>query len=485
MPVRPGVNILARETAPPRSAPTDVGPAFMVGFTERGDTDDAVKPLRSLDEFIRIFGNRVSYGLLYDSAEMFFKEGGSTLFVSRVKGAAYASAILALQEAATTVFSVQAESPGTWGNSLRAQVINPGAGGAGTFDLVISHATLGELERYSNLVDKAAAQAALIASSYVKYVDGPNANDPANLAATPLATGVDDHVGANDASWATALGFFTKDLGPGQVMAPGQSTTVRHTALLAHAELNNRVALLDPADTGTVATLVASVTAVRTLSTARYGSLFAPWVVCPGILAGTFRDLPPSPMVAGIISRNDGRGENSGEPSAGDLGDSFFAIRPKFAFLDIDRTLSLNPGGVNAIISKFGSTRIYGWRTLVDPNTKPNYINFGHSRLYMAVAAKADVIGENYLLKQIDGRRLLINQFGGELTSMLTTYWADGALFGETPEESFNVDVGDQVNTAQSISEQKLKAVITLRPSEFAEEITIELVKVPITQAVA
>ena len=485
MPVRPGVNIVARETPPPRSAPTDVGPAFMIGFTERGDTDDVVKPVKSMDDFVRLFGNRVSYGMLYDAAEIYFKEGGSKIFISRVKGAGYVKALLAIQEAATTCFTVVAESPGIWGNSLRVQIINPGAGGAGTFDVVISHATLGELERYSNLLNKAAFIAAAVTSNYITVTDGPNANDPTTLAATPLATGADDHAGANDASWQTALDLFTKDLGPGQVMAPGQSTLVRYTALLLHAQNMNRVALLDPPDTGTVATLVASAATARALTTARYGAYFAPWVVGPGVLTGTYRDFPPSPMVAGIMSRNDGAGLNPNEPAAGDNGDSRFAIRPKFTFLDADRTVSLNPGSVNAIINKFGAVRVYGYRSLVDPNTLPNYINFGHARLYMAVAAKADAIGENYLLKQIDGRRLLINQFGGELTSMLSIYHAAGALYGATPEEAFNVDVGPQVNTDTTIAAQELKAVLTLRPSEFAEIITIELVKVPITGAVA
>jgi hypothetical protein len=345
--------------------------------------------------------------------------------------------------------------------------------------------TLGELERYSNLATKAAAQSALTTSNYVTYTDGPNAANPTAIAATPLAGGVDDTAGVVDASWQTALDKFTKDLGPGQLMAPGQSTLIRYTALLQHAQDNNRVALLDPPDTGTVATLVASAATARVLTTARFGAYFAPWVVGPGVLPGTTRDFPPSPMVAGIMSRNDGAGLNPNEPAAGGLGQSRYAIRPKFLFLDSERTISLNPGSVNTIILKYGGVRNYGYRTLVDPNTLAKYVNFGHARLYMGVAARADAIGESYLLKQIDGRRLLINQFGGELTSMLSQYWAAGALYGSTPETSFNVDVGPQVNTDTTIANQELRATLTLRPSEFAEMITIEIVKVPITQAVA
>jgi phage tail sheath protein FI len=210
----------------------------------------------------------------------------------------------------------------------------------------------------------------------------------------------------------------------------------------------------------------------------------APWVKVPGITLGTTRTVPPSAIVAGLIARNDGAEVNQNVPSAGDLGISRWAIDlSQTPWSDADRQ-TLNTSSISVIRDIYNSIRMYGWRTLVDPVTQPSWINFGNSRLHMTIAAEGHAVGERFVFDQLDGQGITINQFGAELTAILMPLFEAGALYGTTPEEAFFVDVGQQVNTPETIATNTLKAVISVRMSPFGELVQIEIVKVPVTEAV-
>src|SRR3954466_15477633 len=88
---RPGVVVLSRAEPPPRSAPTDVGMAFMVAATEKGA---AVKTVSSMTQYEAEFGVRTGFVDAYDAAEAYYREGGVKLTVARtnvVGGAARSS----------------------------------------------------------------------------------------------------------------------------------------------------------------------------------------------------------------------------------------------------------------------------------------------------------------------------------------------------------------------------------------------------------
>jgi phage tail sheath protein FI len=326
-------------------------------------------------------------------------------------------------------------------------------------------------------------------SQYIDITLGASAEDPRVAAATGLAGGLDDQAGITDAHWLTALNRFTKALGPGQVSFPGRSAGTAHADLLVHAVANNRVAVLDSSDTNVVATIKAHSTALRLLGSPaglnpRFAAVFAPWLKVPGITPGTTRTIPPSGTVAGMIARLDGQTGNPNLAAAGIRGASQFALETKYSFTDAERD-DLNANGVDILRNMYGEVRLYGYRTAVEPLTQPNWTNFANSRLIMAVAAKADQIAERYVFAQLDGRMLKVNEYGGDLRSMLAAYWDLGALFGATAEEAFNVDVGVQVNTPITMAANELHAVLALRCSPFAERVIVELVKVATTEAVA
>jgi hypothetical protein len=479
----PGTQLVQRETAPPRSAPADTSTWFVAGLSEKGPAAPVL--ITSMARFTRIFGSRQAYSLLYDAAETFFREGGSRLYVSRVIGPAPVLAAASLYDAAGSTagdiaLAVKAASYGDWGNALNIEVVAGGVGG--TFVLVVSHDTAGELERSGDLVDRAAAVAWAESSEYVDITLGASAEDPRAQGPTSLTGGTDDHASAVDAQWAAALARFGADLGPGQVSMPGRTTAQAHADTIAHAVLRKRVALLDAADTATVGTLTAAAEADRT--NGRYASLWAPWAIIPGIVAGTTRTVPYSAVQAGLIARSDAR-FSANVPAAGDNGQARFAIDlSQPAWTDAERD-TLNDAGVNVARLINGTVRTYGYRSLADPDDDPNWAQFSGARLNMAIFAKADAIAERYVFAQLDGKRQKIGEFGGAVVGELLPFYAVGALYGETPEEAFNVDVGDQVNTLETIAEGELHAVIAYRPSPFGETVIIEIVKIPTTEAVA
>jgi hypothetical protein len=284
---------------------------------------------------------------------------------------------------------------------------------------------------------------------------------------------------------AAALALFTKDLGPGQVSVPGRSTPATHLATAVHAEANNRVGILDGPDTAVTATLTAAATiAGITQNQERYVAMFAPWVTVPPTTSpGTNRTVPPSCIVAGLMARRDGEGWTQNQPAAGALGESDQGINTTRTYIDVDRT-TLNANGINILRPMYDGVRVYGYRTLADPSTDSNWKNLANARLFMRIQALADEIMERYVFRQLDGQRLVINEFGGELTGMLLPFWERGSLYGLVPEQAFRVDVGPNVNTDATIANGELHAVVMLRMSEFAEEVIVELVKVRVTEAV-
>lgn len=476
----PGTTVTLRDTAPPRSAPTDTGTAFVAGMTQKGDIDDVL--VTSMAEYDRLHGDRVSYGLVYDWLDAFFREGGSRAYVSRVVGPAAANAFVILDDSAVAdTLRVEARNPGDWGNSLNVEVLAGDAGGE--FKLRISHDTDGVLQTTPSFATKAEAIAWAATNEWIKLVDQASALDPAVVGVTSLASGTDDRTNAVDAHWETALGRFSRELGPGQVAMPGRTTGQAHTDLLEHAAANDRVALLDMADTATAATLVAAAEAART--NGRRGASFSPWATIPGISPGTTRTVPYSAIAAGIRARNDSAGESPNVPAAGVMGQAVYAIGlSQTAWGDADRTL-LNDAGVNVARIINGGVRTYGYRTLADPDTDPNWLLLGNARLVMAIVAGGYGIGERYVFAEIDGRGHKIADFAGDLTGELMRWWNAGSLYGDTPEEAFLVDTGPLVNTPETRADLELRAVLSLRLSPMGERIEVEIVNRPITERVS
>jgi hypothetical protein len=432
-------------------------------------------------DYERVFGARVSYSILYDALDVYYREGGGIAYVSRVVGPAAKTASLNLEDAtAATSLVATALGPGASGNNLKVGVR---AGiGVGTFVVYIEDVNNNEIETSPDLADQNSAVNWAQGSSYILLTLGASTSVPAVAAAAPLAGGDDDRAAITDAEWQAALDVISEDFGVGQISAPGRSSDIGHQQLLEHAEANFRTAILDAPDTATQGTLLASAAAART-GNQKFGAMFWPWLVVPGVVSGTTRVVPPSSLVCGKVSINDNSGLGPDTPAAGVNGISNYATGLTQDPNKLDRE-ALNNGGVDVIRSMFGSVRVYGWRTLVDAIADPNWVSLGNSRLYMGIAGEGRAIAEQFLFDKIDGAGITITKFNGSLAGMLAAYYNNGDLYGSTPVEAFFVDTGDSVNTPETLANNELHAVLYVKMSPFAEWVEIEIYKTSLTEGV-
>lgn len=476
---RPGTEILSRAAPPVRGAPSDTGVWYVAGLAERGQTNEAIE-IRNMDEYGRRFGARVSYGTLYDALDVFFREGGVRAYVRRVVGPGADVDTVTLNAVDGTTPAIAVDSNGEGATGFSVEIV---AGReAGEYVIVVSVDGI-ELERSPSLADNTAAVNWSENSPYVR-VRSLGADDPDVQGPTALDGGDDDRAAVTDTEREAALADFPITLGPGQVSFPGATTTTMHTALLDHARDTRRVALLDAPDSGSRSTLEGAAAAIRALVTdsRERGSLFAPWTINPGVVRGTTRTVPPSATVAGLIARSDARTDNPNTPAAGANGEARFMLGlTQPAWSDNDRE-AINEAGVNLFRNVYGGLRLYGYRTVVDTRD-PAWLSLAAARIRMAIENQADGIAEEFVFDQIDGRGRKVAEFNGALSGMLQGYWLLGALFGDTADEAFVVDTGPTVNTPETLANQELRAVIGLRTSPFAELVRIEIVKVPITEA--
>lgn len=463
---RPGVTVHIEEDTSRGAAPLDTGQAYMIGTADRGLVGSAV-PVLSLLDFKELFGSGPS--VLKDSVMAFFMEGGSNLYVSRISGPAGVAATGAdLGGAAVT-----ATSPGDWGNDLVVASV-AATGSEGGFYITVTTAAPDsqEVERSPSL--QTDSEAAAWQGDLVRIDKLPTAED-----SVTLAGGLDDPT--IDASTATAaLDVFGYQLGPGQVLAPGLFDPAVHTALINHASMYHRVALLDPPNTGARSELEAAVEEVQSIRESRYGAMFAPWLVYPGEVAPATTIVPYSAVEAGIIARVDAAG-NPAVSAAGDRSVHSSTLGLLYEWSDADHE-AMNAEGINLGKNVYGSIETYGYRTAAaGPET--NWMFFGESRVVMAIAHECDVAAQSYVFDPIDGRGHLYSKLAKDLIGICSRYYDMDALYGATVGDSFKVEVAT-ANTVKTAQAGTVIANVRVKTSKIAEWVDIPVTKVPLDRAV-
>lgn len=366
----PGVSVLSDVQRVLRGTPTDTGVLFMAAPFSTGALG-VVHTLNSMADYAEKVGTRSGTGIAaYDSAEVFFSEGGATIYAARI---------------------------------------------------------------------------------------GPTSATPSDVDTT-----------------AEALALFGKNLGPGQVIAPGDTTA--HSALLAHARDNNRVALL-----------------------AGGGSV----VIGPVAGSTTNRNVPPDAEAAGLIARSDAL-RSVNEAPAGDRGylraaidvvtpvvadvtalattakgspgAEFGAMFTAGRFTDAQRA-TLDDASVNPFIVGIGGVQLYGFSGL------PTNSFFTNARLRMALTARLNSVAQQFVFRTINDE--LRGAFRSVLLAEMDREFKAGQLFGDTAEEAYDVDVSDAVNTPTTIAAGQLLARVSYVPGPFAERVEINLLALPIPAATA
>lgn len=470
----PGTQVTVITAPPSRGAPTDTGVVFVTGIAQRGATGVPIV-LNGMNDYATYLGARISNGAVYDFLDVAFREGLSKAIFSRVIGpAAVAANHTFADRAGSPLSTVKAtvKWPGPDGNNVTVAISN--GGGSNTFVATVKYSGT-VVDTSPDLASPAAAAA--WQSAWIAFTDlasataAPN-NNPAVIADTALSGGADDAASITETQWTAALTAFTPTLGPGQVAAPGRTTDAAHVALLAHAAANNRFALLDLADTPTVATQTTAATNAIVGVDGSYGAAFAPWITVPGIVSGTTRTVPPSALLAGLCATVDAIDDPDTAPMGPLNGSSLYALDVTQHYSDVDRG-TLNSANIDVLVNPFGTVMNYGLRTL---DTSGSWQQLTNSRLRMAIAAKADAIGDNYEGQKIDDE--VNGMFADDLKGMLAAYQASGAIF------AYAVDNGPTIQTPVLTAAGTRVAVLSVQMNESAEFTNIQVIKYPLTATI-
>lgn len=456
----PGSEVTIIDELPARSAALDTGAAFMVALAYRGPVDRAVE-VRSIGQLRRVFGDEVAFSSLHTDAENYFTRGGSKLHVARAVGPVPVKSTGNLSDGdAGNALTVTATEPGAWGDDI--DVVFTYAGGNVT--AVVKYDGV-EVENSGIQTGKAGIVAWSLTSNYIRITDG-GGSDPTS-ATVALAGGDDDRSDITTTEWGEALDLFGAELGPGQVMAPGVNTSGVHELLLSHAKDRNRFALCDGSSDESATSALA--TADRATGDGRYGT-----IVDPALIDGVNTNAA-SPYVAGRLAYTD-RTAGPGQYAAGSIYGELGAVPASVDYTD-DQRLDLNAAGVQVIRNMNNGARIYGFRTLAEEDSP--YTEAAHARVIMSLRAELEAVIEEYVLRKIDGRGLLLEQLKGDLTAICLRYYNPprNDLYGETPQDAFRVDTGSAINTPETLAANELHAAVAVRVSPGAERVYLTLTK--------
>lgn len=475
--VRPGTNISVTAERARGSDPTDTGVTFVPFIAERGPVGEAVR-LRSLDDYIDTYGARDAGGFGYDAVETLFREGAGAVYGSRVAGPAATVATATANDRAgvpVPTLRIDAAWPGDAGARITYSIQDGAA--ADTYVLIVEFDGA-EVERSPELATPAAAEAWSEGSDWVDVTDlvsataAPN-NNPAVVADVALVGGNDDRAAITLAEVGAALDAFTDELGPGQVIAPGWTTTAAHELLIDHGAARNRTAPLDAPDLSTKAALRTLRDGVKAREGARRAALFGFWVTIPS-LNGTARKVPGSVFVAAKIAESDAVTDANTMP-IGEAGRARWATGATYTFSDDDMT-DLYDDCVNVALDDANrGLRLNGFRSVSDDDA---WRQFNWSRYAMSLQARFRNVGEDH--RGGKTTKATLADLANDLALVLLDDYRTGAIYGDTPDDAYEVDVDDPVNTPETIAagEKHARARVTMTPS--GDTVFIDLVKRPI-----
>jgi len=502
----PNVSVNVTAVGPNPSTSASTGTWFVLGQAH-GPSGVAVR-VNSMTDFNTYFGQIVNgsltgryvtvnsgtttdSSLLYDALDVYFREGGQTALISRVVSSTATAAATAASK-----FTVTAAGGGTWANSSSASAvgliltISAVTGPVYTAVITLNGSTVASSPAlYSDLdvvnwINSLGAVGALCTAVYNS--GGTTALPSVGSSAAIYLTGGTDGANVADTDTDPALAVFTDVFGPGQISYPGKTSAATYSKLSIHAKTFNRVAFLDAVDgagsdnSSTLATNVATLQSTSNVDPS-YAGMFAPWLVVPGITSynGTSsvfsRTVAPSALAAALVASSDATNDCN-VPAAGvGNGNSNYAINVTTNYSSASRAV-LNNAGVNVVrfVPNANQIALYGFRSCA---LDPNWNRLNNVRFRMQVVRDFDLIGEQFIFNEIDGKGQIFSTFAGVLAAQCQAYWLRKSIYGNRPSDSYQVNAGSGINTPNTIAAGQVNASVNLRMSPFGEFVTINVTK--------
>lgn len=229
-------------------------------------------------------------------------------------------------------------------------------------------------------------------------------------------------------------------------------------SLVAHCEnTGSRFAVLDmPEDAAKVEDLLQ----YRSMIDSTYAAMYHPWIQVFDRAAKKSGYIPPSGAVLGVYARTDiNRGIHKA-PANETVACTGLKINYTKGEQDI-----LNPEGVNLIRSFPGQgIRIWGART-ASSNSSFRYVNVRRLFIFVEESIKANT---NWVVFEPNDATLW-SRVSMTISSFLDNLFRNGMLAGNSPEESYFVEIGPTTMTPDDIRSGRLICNVGIAPSRPAE----------------
>jgi len=479
---RPGVYV--QETLNPIQPIAGANSEFvtvLIGENDRGPVNTPTL-VTSWSQYVTTFGDWNSYtsNTLPLAVYMFFSNGGSQVYVTRIANAA-AAAVRSLNDRAqspSATLQVVAKNAGRWGNDLNISIVNSIQ--TGYFDLVIysggnTDANVVETFTQLSMVTSDSRYAPLTVnpvSNYVILNDLNSGNtgttrNPAVVANQPLAGGATGNP-ITVTEYSAGLATLDTVLESLVLNLPGQTAANVVNAALSYADSRDDVfVVIDGVDDlpSTQTTLAATYTQTS------LGAVYYPPLVIAdptlsiGATAGRTLTVGAGAAVAGLIAGTDASRGVFKAPAGLQARLAGVISTRKLTNAQLD-TLNSAAAPVNAIRFIPGSGHVVmGSRTL-KAGYVDKYVPVRRTLIYLRKAL-TDLTQFAIFEPNNEG---LWRRLDATVSSFLTEFWSQGGLRGATPDQAFFVKVDEENNPQYLIDngEVHLEIGVALqRPAEF------------------
>jgi uncharacterized protein len=492
--------------------PVDSSTTAFVDFFARGPLDHPLV-VDSYQEFVTAYGgldarSEASYGI-----RQFFQHGGRRAVVLRVAPAETdraRAATLTLTDGDEPLLTVEAHTPGHWGNELQVGV--EVGDSQGRFVLVVRQVARlrGELRVVESEVHddlsmdqddpRYAPTTVTNSSALVRLVDhlledggadrplpeltAATVSDPATLR-DPGCPGFRVLTGGSDGGRPSAL-----DLARGMPLLDHADETIGIVCIPAMASLDHGYGsvvgaalaycrqrraflLVDPpltvTDSADMAAWAGRHGALRDHNAAFY---FPPLQVEDPLADGRPRVVAPSGVVAGVCSRLDGE-EGVWKAPAG-IEARVRGATPVTDVTDADQEL-LNPIAVNVIrtFPRIG-TAVWGARTSVGLDGRVSEWRYVSVRRLALMVEESLMQGLRWAVFEPNDETLW-SRIRGDVEVFLHDLFREGAFVGATPREAFFVTCDRTTTTPGDISDGVVNLVVGVAPSKPSEFVVVHL----------
>jgi hypothetical protein len=299
----------------------------------------------------------------------------------------------------------------------------------------------------------------------------PPLNLPAVLAATALAGGAPDNLGAlTTAHYIAGLATLEKVDEVNIVAIPDSTDFAVQSEMIAHCEkLQDRFAVLDPPAGYTPA----MITEFRNLLASKkgYAALYYPRIIVTNPIGDGTITVAPSGHVMGVYARTDDqKGVHKAPANEGILN----ALGVELAVADSDHG-PLNENSVNVIRSFPGKgILIWGART-ISTSTQWRYINVRRLMLFIEESIQE---GTEFAVFEPNNSELW-QRLKRAVNEFLDRVWKSGALLGDKQEQAFRVRIDDELNPPATLALGQLIIEVRVAPTTPAEFIVFQIIQEP------